>query len=85
MTLFIIPVMYDILFKKQPLDVNIGSESLDDIPDDAAEYLAAQEAEDKEKEAERIKIAEEKAMGLDEDEDKTEEDEGSTEEVNVEN
>ncbi|MBQ9867867.1 MAG: efflux RND transporter permease subunit [Lachnospiraceae bacterium] len=42
MTLFIIPVMYDILFKKQPLDVNTGSESLDDIPDDAAEYLKTQ-------------------------------------------
>ena len=43
MTLFIIPVMYDILFKRQPLDVNTGSESLDDIPDDAAEYLRSQE------------------------------------------
>ncbi len=43
MTLFIIPVMYDILFKRQPLDVDTGSESLDDIPDDAAEYLASQD------------------------------------------
>ncbi len=40
MTLFIIPVMYDTLFKKQPLDVDTGSEDLDDIPDDAAEYMA---------------------------------------------
>ncbi|MBR5422256.1 MAG: efflux RND transporter permease subunit [Lachnospiraceae bacterium] len=39
MTLFIIPVMYDLLFKKQPLDVDIGSEDLDDIPDDAAEFM----------------------------------------------
>ena len=39
MTLFIIPVMYDILYKKQPLDVDLGSESLDDVPDDAAEYV----------------------------------------------
>lgn len=39
MTLFVIPVMYDILFKKQPLDVDTGRENLDDIPDDAAEYL----------------------------------------------
>lgn len=38
MTLFIIPVMYDILYKKQPLDVDLGSESLDDVPDDAAEF-----------------------------------------------
>ena len=43
MTLFIIPVMYDILFKKAPLDVDTGNESLDDIPDDAAEYLKTQE------------------------------------------
>ena len=43
MTLFIIPVMYDILFKRAPLDVDTGSESLDDIPDDAAEYLKTQE------------------------------------------
>ena len=39
MTLFIIPVMYDILFKKQPVNVDIGSENLDDVPDDAADYL----------------------------------------------
>lgn len=39
MTLFIIPVMYDILFKKQPLSVDIGSENLDDITDDAEEYM----------------------------------------------
>ena len=43
MTLFIVPVMYDIFFKKQPLDVDTGSESLDDIPDDAAEYLASRD------------------------------------------
>ncbi len=40
MTLFIIPVMYDIMFKRQPLDIDTGSENLDDIPDDAAEYMA---------------------------------------------
>jgi multidrug efflux pump subunit AcrB len=39
MTLFIIPVMYDIMFKKAPLDVDTGREDLDDVPDDAAEYL----------------------------------------------
>ena len=38
MTLFIIPVMYDILFKRKPLQVDIGSENLDDVPDDAADY-----------------------------------------------
>lgn len=47
MTLFIIPVMYDILFKKQPLAVDLGSEDLDDILDDAAEYMASlEEAEE---------------------------------------
>ncbi len=40
MTLYIIPVMYDILFKRQPLDVDIGDENLDDAPDDAAEFIA---------------------------------------------
>ena len=40
MTLFIIPVMYDILFKKQPVDVDTGSDDLDDIPNDAEEYLS---------------------------------------------
>lgn len=39
MTLFIIPVMYDILFKKKPINVDIGQENLDDVPDDAADYL----------------------------------------------
>ncbi len=41
MTLYVIPVMYDILFKRQPMDVDIGSEDLDDVPDDAAEFIAA--------------------------------------------
>ena len=43
MTLYIVPVLYDILFKKPPLNVDVGSdEDLDDIPDDAAEFIAAQ-------------------------------------------
>ena len=46
MTLFIVPVIYDILFKKKPLDIDTGSESLDDIPDDAAEYLKEKELEE---------------------------------------
>ncbi|MBO7387448.1 MAG: efflux RND transporter permease subunit, partial [Lachnospiraceae bacterium] len=42
MTLFVVPVMYDIMFKKQPLDVDTGSDTeLDDIPDDAAEFMGA--------------------------------------------
>jgi multidrug efflux pump subunit AcrB len=39
MTLFIIPVMYDILFKRAPLQIDVGSDNLDDMPDDAAEYM----------------------------------------------
>ncbi len=45
MTLYIIPVIYDILFKKKPLAVDVGSDDLDDVPDDAAEFLAAAKAE----------------------------------------
>ena len=42
-TLYIVPLMYDVLFKKPPLNVDIGSDKdLDDIPDDAAEFIAAQ-------------------------------------------
>ncbi len=39
MTLYVIPIMYDILFKRQPLNVEIGDD-IDDVPDDAAEFLA---------------------------------------------
>ena len=35
--------MYDILFKRKPLQVDIGSENLDDVPDDAADYLKRKE------------------------------------------
>ena len=41
MTLFIVPVMYDLLFRKQPTDIDIGDEGMDDLPDDAAEFAAA--------------------------------------------
>lgn len=40
MTLYIVPVMYDILFKRKPLEIDVGSDDLDDVPDDAAEFLA---------------------------------------------
>jgi multidrug efflux pump subunit AcrB len=38
MTLFIVPVMYDILFRRKPLTVDIGSD-MDEAPDDASDYL----------------------------------------------
>ena len=61
MTLFIVPVMYDILFKRKPRNVDIGGDNLDDVPDDAAEFIAQALAEQTEKEIaeEAAKIAEE--------------------------
>ena len=40
MTLFIVPVMYDILFRKQPSVIDVGDDTIDDAPDDAAEFIA---------------------------------------------
>ncbi|MBR0091535.1 MAG: efflux RND transporter permease subunit [Lachnospiraceae bacterium] len=45
MTLYIVPVMYDLLFRKQPLHVLVDDD-LDELPDDAAEYLASHGGED---------------------------------------
>ena len=43
MTLFIVPVMYDLLYHGSPRVVDVGSdEELDEAPDDAAEFLAQQ-------------------------------------------
>jgi HAE1 family hydrophobic/amphiphilic exporter-1 len=55
MTLFIVPVIYDILFKREPHNVDIGGENLDDVPDDAAEFIAQALAE---KAAEEAALAE---------------------------
>ena len=44
MTLYIIPVMYDILFRRQPQDIDTGDD-LDQVPDDAAEFLEQLAAE----------------------------------------
>ena len=38
MTLYIVPVIYDLLFRRQPLVVDVGDD-IDDAPDDAAEFL----------------------------------------------
>lgn len=40
MTLIIVPVIYDVFSKRQPHTVDIGSDNLDDVPDDAAEFIA---------------------------------------------
>jgi HAE1 family hydrophobic/amphiphilic exporter-1 len=51
MTLIIVPVIYDILFKRNPRNVDIGSDNLDDVPDDAAEFIAKALAEEAAKNA----------------------------------
>ena len=40
MTLLIVPVIYDIMFKRKPHVVDVGGDNLDDVPDDAAEFIA---------------------------------------------
>jgi multidrug efflux pump subunit AcrB len=50
MTLFIVPVMYDIFYKRQPLQVDVGSD-INDAPDDAAEFLAEKAAAEENSEA----------------------------------
>ncbi len=39
MTLFIVPVMYDIFYRKQPRVIDVGDD-LDDVPDETSEYVA---------------------------------------------
>ena len=51
MTLYIVPILYDILFKKPPLVVDVGDDGMDDIPDDAAEYIAQSNAAEAQPEA----------------------------------
>ena len=53
MTLIIVPVIYDILFKRQPKVVDVGSDNLDDVPDDAAEYLEQISTEERQEQSER--------------------------------
>ena len=45
MTLYVVPLLEDLLFKKPPLNIDVGSDDLDDIPDDAAEYIAQSNAQ----------------------------------------
>jgi len=39
MTMFIVPVMYDIFYRKEVKVVDVGDDSMDDAPDDAAEFI----------------------------------------------
>lgn len=46
MTLFIVPVFYDIFFKRQPLDIDVGTnEELDSLISDAADYMQSGQEE----------------------------------------
>lgn len=39
MTLFIVPVMYDILYRRKPTVIDVGDDNLDEIPNEAEEFL----------------------------------------------
>lgn len=41
MTLYVVPVMYDILYRRVPREVDLGDEAIDDDPGDAQAYLEA--------------------------------------------
>lgn len=41
MTLYVVPVMYDILYRRVPREVDLGDEPIDDDPGDAQAYLEA--------------------------------------------
>ncbi|MCQ2532562.1 MAG: efflux RND transporter permease subunit [Saccharofermentans sp.] len=53
MTLYIVPVVYDIMFKRQPLKIDVGDD-IDEEMDDASEFIAKMKLE---KEAEEAKKA----------------------------
>ncbi|MCD8008432.1 MAG: efflux RND transporter permease subunit, partial [Clostridiales bacterium] len=44
-TLVIGPVMYDLLYRRQPREVDVGCDDMDDAPDDEAEFIDQLEAE----------------------------------------
>ena len=40
MTLFIVPVLYDLFYRQPPVNIDVGDDGMDDLPDDAAEFAA---------------------------------------------
>ncbi len=46
MTLFVVPVMYDLLYRRQPREIDVGDDTIDDVPDDAAGFLQQARAEE---------------------------------------
>jgi len=47
-----VPVMYDILYRRQPALVDVGDDTVDDVPDDAAAYIAWKKSEEQNEEPE---------------------------------
>ncbi len=44
MTLYLVPVMYDLLFRRKEMkEIDTGDNDMDELPDDAKEFLAAQQ------------------------------------------
>lgn len=41
MTLYIVPIMYDLLYRRVPTEVDLGDESIDEDPGDAQDFLDA--------------------------------------------
>lgn len=41
MTLYIVPIMYDLLYRRVPYEIDLGDENIDDDPGDAQAYLEA--------------------------------------------
>jgi hypothetical protein len=46
MTLFIVPVLYDIFYRKQPRVIDVGDDNLDEIPDETSELLEEMQKKD---------------------------------------
>ena len=39
MTLFIVPVLYDIFYRKKPKVIDVGADNIDDVPDEGADII----------------------------------------------
>ena len=39
MTLFIVPVLYDIFYRKKPKVIDVGDDNIDDVPDEGADII----------------------------------------------
>ena len=55
MTLLIVPVIYDVLYRRQPHSIDVGDDSIDDVPDEVSEYYDELQVEKEEIEEEQHK------------------------------